>query len=230
MLNLLEGRPVSPQLSALAFELSDRNHFFNWPLEFPEIFATGGFDVVLSNPPWERIKLQNKEFFAAHDQRIANAPNKAVATKLIRELPKTNPSLDALYREALRSADGASLFLRHGLRFPLAGRGDINTYAVFAELASTAINSLGHAGLILPTGIATDDTTKVLFSTLVRDGRLVELVGFENEDHIFPAVDHRVTFCKLTIGGTATPVERSRIAFRIRRYSQLAEEERFYSM
>ena len=62
LLDLLEGRPVSPQLSALALELSDRNHFFNWPLEFPEIFATGGFDVVLSNPPWERIKLQNKEF------------------------------------------------------------------------------------------------------------------------------------------------------------------------
>jgi hypothetical protein len=143
-------------------------------------------------------------------------------------LPETNPALDALYRDALRSAGASSAFLRHGGRFPLAGRGDINTYSVFAELAANAINPVGRAGLILPTGIATDDTTKLLFGALVRDGRLAELVGFENEEHVFPAVHHSVTFCKLAIGGTARPVSRSHIAFRIRRYSQLVEDQRFY--
>ena len=50
---------------------------FHWPLEFPDVMATGGFDVVLGNPPWERIKLQEQEFFAAREPEIAQAPNAA---------------------------------------------------------------------------------------------------------------------------------------------------------
>ena len=76
------------------------------------------------------------------------------------------------YTVALRAAGAASAMLRHGGRFPLAGRGDINTYAVFAELGAGIINPHGRTGMILPTGIATDDTTKFLFGALVTAGRL----------------------------------------------------------
>jgi hypothetical protein len=65
---------------------------------------------------------------------------------------------------------------------------------------------------------------------MVRAGRLIELVGFENEEFIFPAVNHRVTFCTLTLGGGGKPVASSRIAFYIRRFSQLSEEHRFSAL
>jgi Eco57I restriction-modification methylase len=72
------GRRVrGARRAALIDELSDRLHFFHRRLEFPEVFERGGFDVMLGNPPWERIKLQEKEFFAARDHDIAAAPNKA---------------------------------------------------------------------------------------------------------------------------------------------------------
>ena len=221
---------IDGRLCGLARTLSDQQHFFHWPLEFPEVFADGGFDVVLSNPPWERIKLQEQEFFAARDPRIATASNKAARAKLIKQLPTTNPELHHAFVEALRAASGASASLRHGGRFPLCGRGDINTYAVFAELSSTAIKPMGRAGLVLPRGIATDDTTKLYFSSLVDEGRLVQLIGFENEEFIFPAVDHRVTFCTLTIGRGSESESPSRIAFYIRRFAQLSEEHRFFSL
>lgn len=32
--------------------LANRLHFFHWPLEFPEVFDEGGFDVLLGNPPF----------------------------------------------------------------------------------------------------------------------------------------------------------------------------------
>lgn len=226
----LDGRPLDPRLLAQAWTWSVRQGFFHWPLEFPEIFADGGFDVILSNPPWERVKLQEQEFFAVHDARIANAPTKAARARLIKELPQTDPELHRKFVEALRAAAAASLVMRHSGRFPLTGRGDINTYAVFAELAASATKPNGHAGLILPRGIATDDTTKLFFGSMVRTGRLVQLVGFENEEFIFPAVDHRVTFCTLTLGGGGKPVMSSRIAFYIRRFSQLSEEHRFFSL
>lgn len=230
LLDHLSGqRQVPPQVMARAETIAWRQRIFHWPLEFPEVFADGGFDVILSNPPWERVKLQEQEFFAARDARIANAANKAARTQLIKKLPETNPELHREFTEALRSASAGSAFMRHGQRYPLAGRGDINTYAVFAELATAGTNPKGRAGLIVPTGIATDDTTKVLFGSFVENGRLVDLVGFENEDFIFQAVHHAFKFCKITIGGTNS-VERSRIAFYIRKFGQLADEHRFFSL
>jgi hypothetical protein len=146
----LGGRHIDPRLIAQASALSIRQGFFHWPLEFPEVIADGGFDVVLSNPPWERVKLQEQEFFAARDARIAKAPNKAARARLIKELPETNPQLYHEYVEALRAAAGVSSLLRHGGRFPLAGRGDINTYAVFAELCRATIRSGGAAASSFP--------------------------------------------------------------------------------
>ncbi|MEI8122426.1 MAG: DNA methyltransferase, partial [bacterium] len=73
------GRQGDARIQAIAAVLAARLRFFHWPLEFPEIFSQNskGFDVLLSNPPWERIKLQEQEFFAARDAAIATAPNKA---------------------------------------------------------------------------------------------------------------------------------------------------------
>ena len=93
----LANRGTQPQLEAMAIAASVDNAFFHWPLEFPDIFENdGGFDVVLGNPPWERIKLQEKEFFETRDRQIADAPNKAARDRLIRTLPQENP---ALYEE-----------------------------------------------------------------------------------------------------------------------------------
>jgi hypothetical protein len=58
-------------------ELRARLRFFHWPLEFPQVDAASGFDCLLGNPPWERIKLQEQEFFATRSVRIAKAPNAA---------------------------------------------------------------------------------------------------------------------------------------------------------
>jgi len=194
----LAGNTVDGRLSGIARTFSDHQPFFHWPLEFPEVFADGGFDVVLSNPPWERIKLQGQEFFAVRDARIASAANKAARAKLIDKLPETNSALHTQFVEALRAAAGASSFMRHGGRFPLTGRGDINTYAVFAELCRALNRVSGHSGIIVPSGIATDDTTKFFFQDLVQTSSLVSLFDFENRKGIFPAVHRSYKFCLLT--------------------------------
>jgi hypothetical protein len=226
----MANRPVDPRILGQAKALAFDQPFFHWPLEFPEVFSDGGFDCILSNPPWERVKLQEQEFFARHDNRISAAPNKAVRTKMIRELKDTRPDLYKEYVNALRAAGAASSLMRGSGRYPLTGRGDINTYAVFAELAVMAINSNGRAGIILPTGIATDDTTKHFFGSIVGNGQLVDLIGFENEDFIFPDVHHAFKFCKMTIAGTSAPVSSSRVGFFIRRFSQLHDEQRFFAL
>lgn len=209
---------------------------FHWPLEFPDVFDCGGFDLVIGNPPWERIKLQEKEFFASRDTGIATAANKTARDRLIRALStaETGSSKRNLFEEFQadkRSSEALSEFVRvdskDGGRFALTGTGDVNTYALFAELFSTAVSSNGRAGVIVPTGIATDATTAPFFASLVTNRRLASLLDFENRERIFPSVYFRVRFCLLCIGNN---VDLGDFASFITDPLQLADKERRYSL
>ncbi len=223
----LDGRrAIGGNVMDQARSLAERYRFFHWALEFPEVFVEGGFDVVLSNPPWERIKLQDKEFFATRAPEIANASNKAARQRLIRELSRHNSSLWQEYQQELHTADATSRFLRHSGRFPLTGRGDINTYAVFAELARRLLKSTGRAGIIVPTGIATDATTQHFFRELVERQQLASLYEFENRKKLFPAVTSLLRFCLLTIAGPGVRVPAAQFAFFCHEPWELQDPER----
>jgi len=211
--------------------LAQRHRFFHWCLEFPDVCAEGGFDVVLGNPPWERIKLQEKEFFAARDPEIAMAPNKAARDRLIRKLKRSIPALYADFQQALHDAEAESRFARQSGRFSLTARGDINTYALFADLNRALLHPMGRAGAVIPPGIATDDTTKVFFGDLLKTGTLVSLLGMDNEAMIyFPGIDHRNKFSLLTLGGRDAGVEAPVFTFSCRRLDYTALPERRFTL
>jgi hypothetical protein len=90
--------------------------------------------------------------------------------------------------------------MRGSGRFALTAVGDLNTYALFAELFLRLIATGGRAGVIVPTGIATDDSTKAFFDEISSKGRLVSLYDFENREGLFPSVDSRQKFALLTLG------------------------------
>jgi len=192
---------------------------------------TGGFDVVLGNPPWERIKLQEQEWFAQRRPDIARARNKAERRRLIERLSEQDPALYRAFLEDRRQAEGESHFVRHSGRYPLCGRGDVNTYMLFAELNRSLINPSGRVGCIVPSGIATDDTTKHFFQDLVDNRSLVSLYDFENRAGLFPAVDSRMKFCLLTLTGPGRPVQHgAEFAFFLHQTEQLADPERRFTL
>ncbi|SDD33993.1 Methyltransferase domain-containing protein [Algoriphagus faecimaris] len=191
---------LNAQLEAKAFGQSVESKFFHWVLEFPEVTEKGGFDLILANPPWERIKLQEKEFFMEKDPEVANAANAAARKKAIQKLQASNPKLWEDYLQALHESESSSKFVRESGRFPLAGRGDVNTYSVFSELIEKSINDKGAAGFIVPTGIATDDTNKFYFADLIEKGRLASLFDFENKKAIFANVHRSYKFSLITLG------------------------------
>src|SRR5262249_49759631 len=142
--------------------VAQEQRFFHWHIEFPEVFSRSdpGFDCVLGNPPWERIKLQEEEFFAPRAPEIAQARNAAERKKLIADLPNTRPALYSAYLQSLQQAERQSKFFRQSGRYPLTGKGDINVYSTFAEHDRNLISSHGRMGIIVPTGIATDEPNK----------------------------------------------------------------------
>lgn len=213
-------------------DLSAKHRFFHWYLEYPDVFGSEGnkgFDCVLGNPPWERIKLQEKEFFAEKDPEIANAPNAAARKKLIQALQESDPMLWSEFLEARRSAEAESHYLRASGRYPFSAVGDINTYQIFAGLARQLTSDKGRIGIIVPSGIATDDTNKLFFADLAATRALVSLYDFENREAIFPAVHRSCKFCLLTIGGhDAAP--NADFAFFLTNIDQLREEGRHFEL
>jgi hypothetical protein len=82
-----------------------------------------GFDAVVGNPPWERMNLEENEFFAAREPSIATAPTGARRKMLIGELPKTNPRLWQEYQVSRLRIDQQRQFVQSSDLFPLCGRG-----------------------------------------------------------------------------------------------------------
>jgi len=236
---LERGETLPEATMATLHGLAAEYRFFHWHLEFPHIFRPGGpadgpgwrggFDVVLGNPPWERVKLQEQEFFAVRDPQIAAAPNAAARKRLIQALEVSNPSLHNAYLSALRRAAGESHLLRVSGRYPLTGRGDINTYAVFAEACRLLVNDRGRMGIIVPTGIATDATTQFFFKDLVAHGSLATLYDFQTGPSLWSDIGHaRYKFCLLTTVGRGERIAAAQFSFFNRSVQDLhAHDSRF---
>ena len=209
--------------------LMKQYHFFHWHLAFPHIFREGknGFDVILSNPPWERIKLQEKEFFALY-KPIAAAKNKAARTRLLKTLYEDDSELWHNWTIALRKSEGISHFLRKSSLYPLCGRGDINTYAVFAELSRKIVSSEGAIGMIVPSGIATDATTQYYFRDIIEKELLAYFYDFENRKKLFKDVDSRMRFSLMTLAQDSQDSARAtKFAFFLSDTDEVTEERTF---
>ena len=161
----LEGSLAPTHSAALAARSVCANaRVLHWPLAFPQVFARGGFDVVLGNPPWERIKLQEQEFFAHRAPQVAGAKNKAEREREIAKLKAAVHGTPewAVYLSfvlAKQHAEAVSVFCHTEARYPLTGIGDVNTYALFAETMYQLVSESGRVGVVVPNGIVTDDTT-----------------------------------------------------------------------
>ncbi|MBW3733809.1 Eco57I restriction-modification methylase domain-containing protein [Aeromonas dhakensis] len=241
--------PEQQEALAVAQAACAEASVLHWPLAFPQVFANGGFDCVLGNPPWERIKLQEEEFFATRNRDVTEAKNKAERSQRIQWLaegmlakhlfpqlehaPHECEAEQRLYAEfinARRTAEAASVFMHvggeDGGRYPLTGVGDVNTYALFAETIHQITHATGRAGFIVPTGIATDDSTKAFFGHITQTGRLISLFDIENREAVFPSVHRSYKFCLLTLGA-AQAAEFVCFATQV---SQLADPRRRFTL
>ena len=184
-----------------ANSLSMEHHFFHWPLEFPDVYQMGGFDVILGNPPWEIVELNAKEFFRTRCQEIADAESDKIRRILIEKLKSTNIELYTEYYLAKHLAETQRKFIQESDRFPDSSKGRIDLYPLFVENSLHLISVFGMIGLIVPSDIATGAYNADLFSKIISEKRLKCYYDFENSKALFPGVHRSKRFCLLTLTG-----------------------------
>lgn len=222
----LDRRPAQGPLAAEIDRAAAEARAFHWSLEFPNVMSAGGFSAVIGNPPWEVMQLSEEEYFAQRMPEVAALAG-AARKRAIANLADTNPQIFANYEADKRKFEAANEFARTSGRFDLTARGKINTYALFAELFSGLAGPKGRAGLIVPTGIATDATTAPFFAALIENRRLARLVDFENSAPLFPGVHRSFKFSLLTLGHEEPITE---FAFFLTSPDQLAQNERRFTL
>ena len=232
--------------SAAAEELVDslarQYRFFHWHVEFPHIFRVGngatgidpdtgwagGFSCVIGNPPWERVKLQEQEFFAARSPDIANAPNAAARKKLIAALADSDSPADrALYDEfqaELRKSAGWSHLLPRIRPLPAdRARRHQHLRRLRRNRPHGHRRHAAAPGWCCPPESRPMRRRRRSSATSSRNAKLVSFLDFENE--AVPAQPrmshHSVRFCLLTVCGRAARVNLASFAFSTRYIADL---------
>ncbi len=216
--------------------------FLNWQVAFPGVWSaweakglTGGFDAIIGNPPWDRMKLQQVEWFAARRPEIALAQRASDRDRMIKALEKAGDPLHQDYTKANARAEAAVRMARECGDYPLLSGGDVNIYSLFVERAMTLVKPTGMVGLLTPSGIASDKTAAPFFKQVATGGRLKALYDFENRrtrfnaPPFFPDVDSRFKFCAII--ASPSPVKTNTLcAFFLQDVSELQDPERCFPL
>ena len=200
--------PDFTQTWRAAAEIADRENFLHWEVAFPGVWhrwqddqPAGGFDAIIGNPPWDRIKLQEVEWFATRSPELALAPTAAARRRGIKQLRDGGDPLASEFDAAKLRADRLGQLIRASGHYPLLGGGDINLYSLFVERAMRLAKPDGIVGLLTPSGIFADKTAAPFFQTVSTSGRVGSLFDFENRKIFFSDVHGSFKFCVLIFGG-----------------------------
>ena len=216
--------------------LISEERFLNWQITFPGVWDNwaskgfeGGFDAVVGNPPWDRIKLQQVEWFAARRPEIAMAQRASDRVRMIARLKADGDPLFEDYQKAEARAADAARMARESGHYPLLSRGDVNLYALFVERAHALVKPNGMVGLLTPSGIASDLSASAFFRRMATGGHLKSLYDFENKKVFFPHVHASFKFVSMVASPERT-FSASRCAFYLHSVATIADPDRTFAM
>ena len=198
-----------------------------------------GFDAIVSNPPWDRIKLQEVEWWAARDEAVAKARTAADRKRVVARRRAQNDPIVTQFDAAAEQAAQLSTLVRKGGDYPLLGKGDINLYSLFFERSLSLVKPDGVVGLLTPSGIYADHTAADFFRSISTTGRLGGIYDFENRRSSnaeartakwFADVHPQFKFCALIAGGGKRQFVDARCGFYLHAQADLKDDDRVFPL
>ena len=216
---------------------AQREHFLHWEVAFPGVWQhwqakcpEGGFDAIIGNPPWDRIKLQEVEWFASRAPELARAPTAAIRRTAIQKLRRQDDPLAIEFDDAKEHSDKLGHVVRTSGYYPLLGGGDINLYSLFVERTLRLVKPDGFVGLLTPSGIYADKTAARFFKFVSTKGRVGGLFDFENKKIFFKDVHASFKFCVLILGGEERRFDQTECAFFLHDTKTIHDEDRCFPL
>lgn len=199
-----EGKAQKRSLTAKDIE---RLQPFHWGYEFDKVLnERGGFDAIITNPPWEVFQTNEKEFFQRYASTIKKKSLRiedweAQRSKLMKDKELCQDWLDyaSLFPHQWSWFKAAQQYKNQTSKVNGRAVGNKpNLYGLFTEQCFNLLRKGGLAGIVIPSGIYTDLGTKQLREMLFSETRVTGLFGFENRKVIFENVHRSFKFVVLT--------------------------------
>lgn len=181
-----------------------RFNFFHYEVAFPEAFAgaTPGFDIVLGNPPWDKTKFADTDFFPQYHSNYRSLKNseKAAVQKRLLE----SPHIRAAYEQALAHHEVVNEYCKDKKVFPLnKGLGDGNLFRLFVERNLGLLKPGGNLSYVLPSALMFEEGSMGLRRHIFSRCRVPFFYSFENNRGIFPDVHRSYKFALLQVVNTS---------------------------
>ncbi|WP_141083863.1 class I SAM-dependent DNA methyltransferase, partial [Campylobacter jejuni] len=198
----IQNLSQNEQAKAIISKYQKEFNFFNYELEFPEITENQvfkGFDIIIGNPPWDKTKFSDSDFFPQYksDYRslIASKKKEIQDNLLAKDYIKQNYEKQKAYINDLNEY--------YKKTYPLnKGSGDGNLFRLFVEKNLSLLKQDGNLAYVLPSALMFEDGSLTLRKEILENKTLEYFYSFENRQAIFADVDSRYKFALMLIKNT----------------------------
>jgi len=178
----------------------------HFPVAFPEVFGRerAGFDVVLGNPPWDEVMVEEPKFWQRYEHGVMGL-DPAPQQRRIRELRAERPDLlPMLAAEQARAARVRDALLRGP--YPGIGTGDVDYYKAFSWRYWQLLAPGGRMGTVFPRSLLNAAGSAEWREAALGGGQVASVVTLANTGRwVFPDVDGRYTVVLVVVVKSGRP-------------------------
>ena len=165
------------------------------PFLFPEVFLrkNSGFDVLLGNPPWEKIKVEEHQWWGMHIPGLRGMAQKE-KNRILAEFQFSRKDLVIEYERELKRVEAYRTVIVKGPYPGIGSGGDPDLFQAFAWRNWQLTNKKGLAGIVLPRGALSGSSLKNWRQVILDNGSFRDVCFLSNAGGwIFEGVDGRYT-------------------------------------
>ena len=211
------------KLKPIIESLSKKYRFFHYEIAFPEVFSSEkkGFDCIIGNPPWDKTKFSDDDFFPQFVSDYRTKKNSEKKTLKLDILSK--PYIKSLYDSQKSYIEALNSYYK--AHYPLnRGSGDGNLFRFFVERNLSLLSSHASLNYVLPSALMYEEGSLALRKHILEEKMLTYFYSFENREGIFPDIDSRYKFALMQIFSCPSPKNHT-----IQTMSYLTEVDSLYT-